>query len=104
MSLKIDAGFSEKEGLWVVRPEGEIDISNAHILKERLAAAFGERQAGIRIDMGGTTYLDSTGLGAIIGAYGRLKEKGCILSLANPRDNVKKLLNVTNLDRVLMEE
>ena len=96
--------FSEPESLWVYQPEGEIDISNADVMKEELRAAFEERKANIKVDMGALTYIDSTGLGVIIGIHEKLKGDGFKVAIVNPKDNVKQLLKITNLYSVLVEE
>lgn len=46
-------------------------------------------------------YIDSTGLGVIIGTMGKMKEDNKQIILVNPKDNIKKLLSITNLDRIL---
>ncbi|MBR4075177.1 MAG: STAS domain-containing protein, partial [Firmicutes bacterium] len=48
------------------------------------------------------SYIDSTGLGVIIGAYGRMKEQGVSVKLLNPAKNVEKLLKITSLDRIFL--
>jgi len=104
MTKASDALFDEAGGIWVFKPRGEVDISNADEMRERLKTAFEERRADIRVDMGELTYIDSTGLGVIIGTHDMLKNNGYRIFITNPKDNVKKLLKITNLYRVLVEE
>lgn len=52
-------------------------------------------------DMGGVTLMDSTGVGILATCYGRLKRAGGELRLAGVQGNVKDLLTMTNLDKVM---
>lgn len=104
MTLRIQKSFNRKEGLWNITPEGEIDISTAPVLRSCLNEAFNEEEGNIVLDFDHLCYMDSTGLGVIIGAYSRMKEKGYCIVLRNPRENIKKLLSITNLDKLLCTE
>jgi anti-sigma B factor antagonist len=83
---------------------GEIDISNAHQLKQQLEAAYAAHPTNIFLDLEHLSYIDSTGLGVIIGVYGSIRGKGHKTIIVNPKDNVKKLLRITSLDKVLLEK
>ena len=50
MSLSVTVDFDEKKDMWVVVPEGEIDIYTSPNLKEKLITAFNEKKADILID------------------------------------------------------
>ena len=104
MTLTIKGNFSESEKQWIFKPVGDVDISNAHLMKQQLEAAFQQRPADIQVDMSELNYIDSTGLGVIIGEYGDLKKAGYRVFITCPKDNVKKLLRITNLYHVLVEE
>ncbi|PKM84700.1 MAG: anti-sigma factor antagonist [Firmicutes bacterium HGW-Firmicutes-11] len=104
MTLEIQRSFNEQEERWEIRPEGEVDISNAPLLRSALDEAFLEKQGDILLRFDGLSYMDSTGLGVIIGAYGRMKDNGFTLTLHEPRENITKLLRITGLDRLLCPE
>jgi anti-sigma B factor antagonist len=101
MSLIINGNFDESESRWDFRLAGEIDISNALQLKNQLETAYKARAADIYINVGDLTYIDSTGLGIIIGLYGAMRGNGHRVVIQEPRENVKKLLKITNLDKIL---
>jgi anti-sigma B factor antagonist len=103
MSLSINGNYDQKKKIWNFDLHGEIDISNANQLKQQLEAAYAAQPADIYLDFEHLAYIDSTGLGAIIGVYGSIREKGHKTIIVNPRDNVKKLLRITSLDKVLIE-
>ncbi len=101
MLLKIESSFDEARNHWAVRIEGEADISSAPELRQALNAMYQEKKADIWVYLQDLLYMDSTGLGVIIGAYGRMKPAGHEVVLCNPRDNVTKLLQITNLNKIL---
>ncbi|MDR3305730.1 MAG: STAS domain-containing protein [Clostridiales Family XIII bacterium] len=101
MALSINANNNAQAGLWEFRLVGEVDISNAHYFKKQLEAALSEKRQSITVDLSDLNYIDSTGLGVIIGAYGTAKKEGLSIKLLNPKDNVKKLLNISGLDKIL---
>jgi anti-anti-sigma factor len=86
--------------LAVVTVTGEIDVATAEPLRQALLAA--EQRGGRRVvvDMSGVEFLDSTGLGVLVGSLRRLREAGGDLYLAIVHPHVLKVLRVTNLDQV----
>lgn len=104
MTLAIQRSFDTAGKRWDIRPEGDVDISNAVQLRAAMDDAFREQTGDILLHLGDLRYMDSTGLGVIIGAYGRLKEQGHALALTEPRDNIRKLLRITGLDKLLCPE
>jgi len=104
MSLQIQSKFNEELEKWDIIAIGEVDISTAPKLRETLDDAYQEKMADIQIYLDDLNYIDSTGLGVIIGAYGRMQQSKNKIILLNPKDNIKRLLNITSLDRILCSE
>lgn len=104
MSLQMKSSYNEKLEQWELIAKGEVDISTAPQLRESLDGAYQEIKADILLRLDELNYIDSTGLGVIIGAYGRMQETDNRIKLINPKDNIKKLLNITSLDRILCSE
>lgn len=101
MAFNIKSNFNSEMNRWDVRIFEEVDVSTATLLRSELEKIFEKTKANICIDATDLTYMDSTGLGVIIGTYGRMKENGGFrIAIVNPRDNIKKLLNVTSLDKI----
>lgn len=103
MTLKTKSIFDENSNIWTVDVIGEIDVYTAKQLKEELIRIYNERKANIILNLNQLSYIDSTGLGVIIGAYGRMKENGNELSLIHPRQNILKLLTITGLDKIFIK-
>jgi len=101
MTLSINANNNKETGVWEFTLIGEVDISNAHYFRKQLEAALSEVRQNITIDLAELNYIDSTGLGVIIGVYGSVKKDGFSVKVLNPKDNVKKLLFISGLDKIL---
>jgi anti-sigma B factor antagonist len=101
MSLLINANNNEASGQWEFKLIGDADISNAHQFKQQLETALGAVRQNIVIDLSELNYIDSTGLGVIIGTYGAIKKDGLSIRLRSPKDNVKKVITVSGLSKLL---
>jgi len=101
MTLSINANNNKEQGVWEFSLVGEVDISNAHYFRKQLETALAECKQNITIDLAELHYIDSTGLGVIIGIYGSVKKDGLSVKVLNPKDNVKKLLVISGLDKIL---
>jgi anti-sigma B factor antagonist len=92
---------SRQAGDWsIVDVKGEVDLYSAPRLKERLAELTGAGRSRVTVNLEAVEFLDSTGLGVLIGALKRCREAGGTLALAAPREPVRKVLSITGLDRV----
>ena len=100
MALQIQKSFDQEENQWNIFPTGEVDIATAASFRVALDDAFKEKPGNIALHFDDLGYMDSTGLGVIIGAYGRLKENGYKIVLSNPQENIQKLLHITSLDKI----
>jgi anti-sigma B factor antagonist len=90
----------ERGDLTVIAVKGEVDLYTAPSLKERIADLVSGGKSKLAVDLAGVEFMDSTGLGVLIGALKRCKEAGGSLSLVAPREPVIKVLSITGLDKV----
>ena len=99
--MELAVGTSVHNDVQIVSPRGEIDVYTAETLKSALHDA--ESASGshdIVVDLSQVTFLDSTGIGVLVGALRRRREKSATVHLVTDRDSILKILSVTNLDRV----
>lgn len=80
---------------------GEIDLHSAPELRQRLEEGLARRPAEIRLDLSATTFLDSSGLGVILGRYRRLREQGGQLSIEGAGGTVRSVLELSGLDKIM---
>lgn len=83
---------------------GDVDVTAAGRFREYLAGALDLRPAALTVDLGGVTFLDSTGLSALVYALHRASDAGIGLVVTNPRPQVRRLLEVTGMLAVLTDE
>lgn len=102
MSLNIEIMFNEKENKWVFTPSGELDIYTSPEFKKTILDAFEGRESDILIDCEKLEYVDSTGLGALIYILKNLKEKEYKIYLDNIKPNIRKLFDITKLDKLFI--
>ncbi len=86
----------------VIAIKGEIDIYSAPDFKESLYDAIGEGQQDIILDCTDLSYIDSMGLGILVGALKRIKEQNHNIVIKNPKSTVRKLFKITGLDKVFI--
>ena len=83
MDLKL--GHYSKDGVEVVDVEGEIDMYTAPRLRELLIDLAGKNNYQLVINMDKVGFLDSTGLGVLVGGLNRVRAHGGSLDLVYRR-------------------
>lgn len=91
-------------GAALVAVFGELDATVAGDLRTALGALIDEGHAVVTIDGAGMTFLDSSGLGAIVGAARRLGELGGELHLRSLSASARRVLLITGVDRIVRIE
>lgn len=104
MSIKIDSAFNSVENMWNVSIAGELDVSSAENFKKVLNGLVDENSENIKINLENLDYIDSTGLGVMVGVLKRLKVNSKGIYLSNPKSNVRKILEITGLDKIFNME
>jgi anti-anti-sigma factor len=86
----------------IVRCTGRITSDTTQSLKGTVKPLF-SWSTRVVLDLTDVNYLDSSGLGAIIGLYASAKFANCQLKLIYSNERLKKLFSITRLDQVLAE-
>ena len=88
----------------VLRLSGDLDPHTAPQLTEAIEALLAEAAPGtVRIDLGGVSFIDSSGLRTLVAARESLAERGAALALVDPTPNARRLLEVTGLTPMIDE-
>ena len=86
----------------LISVEGEVDVSNAPelraVLDEALEQGSPDETDLIEVDLEQVPYIDSTGIGVLVGATHRASERGMRLVVARPQRNVARVLALLGLD------
>lgn len=84
----------------VVELRGEVDLASAPQFRRSLHDLIDQGHNRMAMDLSDLEFMDSTGLGVLIGCLKRLKEAEGTLVLAGVRPSVARVFEVTGLDRI----
>lgn len=93
------AGRYAHDGYTVVWVRGEIDIATAPELMRELAGAVGANQCRVVVDLTQVTFMDASGLNALVLARGRAEASSGEFRLVGTSGMVCKILHITGLDQ-----
>jgi anti-sigma B factor antagonist len=98
MELGLDVQKTESHA--IVDVKGEIDVYTAPKLREKLIELVSEGSYDVVVNLEGVDFLDSTGLGVLVGALKRVKAHDGSLSLVCTQDKILKIFKITGLTKV----
>lgn len=98
MELGLDV--REVDSHSVVDVKGEIDVYTAPKLREKLIELVSDGSYEIVVNLEGVDFLDSTGLGVLVGALKRVKAHDGSLALVCTQDKILKIFKITGLTKV----
>jgi anti-sigma B factor antagonist len=84
----------------VLEVGGEVDVYTAPRLRERLIELVEGGARHVVVDLGRVEFLDSTGLGVLVGALKRLRASGGTFGLVCSKEPLLKIFRITALDQV----
>jgi anti-sigma B factor antagonist len=91
-------GIERGDGSVVVALTGELDLYNAHVVRDALLACCDEEPERLVVDLADVTFMDSTALGVLVEARSRMPNRRAFL-LASPGLETKRALEVSGLDK-----
>ena len=91
----------EIEGIYVITPSGNLDMEVAGKFKEFASEWCMKSKVGVVIDLREVDYMDSIGVGSIVSVFSRCVSSGKRMALVLSEGNVKKLITMTKLDRLM---
>ena len=98
MHLQIDV--ERREGYAILSPQGEIDFATGPQLKDAITEALVGGDVNLIIDLLAVDFIESTGLGALIGGRRRAYALKGSLSLVCTEQQMLKIFRITGLDKV----
>lgn len=99
MSIQI-SHVQTPEG-YLVKVSGEVDVSNAAQLRAQLDQALESDSQTVEVSLADVPYIDSTGIGVLVGTAHRAADKGAVLVVSNPQRNVERVLNLLGVGKEL---
>lgn len=79
---------------------GEVDVYTAPRLKEQLVMLIEDGCTKVVVDLEGVSFIDSSGLGVLVGALRRARERDGAVRIVCTRENILKIFRITGLDKV----
>lgn len=81
---------------------GEVDVSNADVLRSAIDEALGrEGVQAVDVNMADAPYIDSTGIGVLVGSAHKARDAGVAFAVVDAQDNVVRILGLLGVDEVI---
>jgi anti-sigma B factor antagonist len=96
-----DLVVSERKGWAVLAVTGELDVATAPRLRQEAVRLTSSGSHRLVLDLSGVGFLDSTGLGVIVGVLKRTRTHGGELVLAGAEPQVRKVFEITRMNDIL---
>jgi anti-sigma B factor antagonist len=99
--LDIKVNVRESEGdAYVVELGGEIDVYTSPKVKDAITELIDQGHYNLVINLEKVRYIDSTGLGVLIGGLKRVREHGGSVSLVCTNPQIRKIFDITGLVKI----
>ncbi len=92
--------YSDNPGSTVVAVGGEIDVYSAPKLRERLITLVDSGSYNLIVDMEAVEFLDSTGLGVLVGGLKRVRAHDGYIDLVCTQGRILRIFRITGLSKV----
>ena len=92
--------LEENDGVLVVSLSGRLDITNSEEFEMAVLDRFEKKRTAVIVRLMDVSYMSSSGVRALLSIYHALRKHGKELILAEMSAAVKKIISVTELDRV----
>ena len=84
-------------GVSVITPQGEIDVATAPGLRHHLDKGIDQDSGPVVVDLTSVTFIDSTGLGVLVGAQKHCDEAGREMRIVVTDPRIHKVFAITGL-------
>ena len=100
MNLNVETKVDGARAAVVVA--GEVDVSNAGTVREAVDELMqNEAIKAIEVDMANVPYIDSTGIGVLVGSAHKAHDTDRTFALVDAQDNVVRILGMLGVDEVI---
>jgi len=100
-AARMSVSVAEHEGYAVVTVVGEVDVTTGFRLRDPLHELVSRKLWHHVVDLSAVTFLDSTGLGILVGDHKRLRDRGGSLQVVCTPGLVSRVFRLTGVDRVV---
>ena len=93
--------MDKRSGVWLIRAEGELDAYTSDDLRGALADVGLESAGKVLVDLSRVSYIDSTALGVLVGAYKQLNEVGGRMGVCGGPPHVRKVFQISGIEQLM---
>lgn len=97
MDQDLSVAVEERDGYTVLVVSGEVDAATSPTLRAAIHDQLSHGRLRIMVDMAGVTFLDSMGLGTLVGALKRVRERSGELVVTGQARSVRRVFDITGL-------
>lgn len=97
----MELSYEVKDSYAEIKAAGRLNMVSAPKLREFVSDVVSSGSNRIVVNLGETAFMDSSGLGALIGCLKAARQAGGDLRIAAVQPQVKMVLELTSMDRVL---
>ena len=91
-----------KNGILYLEFYGELDECSANYVRENMDYLIGSLNFNkLIIDMHNLEFMDSTGIGVLIGRYKKLKSKNILMCVTNPNNHIERIFKMSGLYEII---
>jgi len=98
--VDLKLGHYTRDGVEVIHVAGEIDVATAPRLRELLIELISKNSYQLVIDLAQVEFLDSSGVGVLVGAAKRVRANDGSLDLVCTQGRILKVFKITGLTKV----
>jgi anti-sigma B factor antagonist len=92
---KVEIEILDGDGYRILKPSGDLDVYTVGSLRDAIGQMIDEETPRVVVDLDGVPFMDSSGLGALMGGVRRLREADGDLAIACTREQHLKLFAIT---------
>lgn len=85
----------------LLKISGELDHATAGVLKEKMDKLISSGVIEFTLDLSNLTFMDSSGIGVIIGRYKKIASKKGSIAVKNEGRTIKKIFEISGLYKIV---
>ena len=93
---------NESDGVATVELGGELELHNAHLLREELNNLCAGERPGVVVDLSQLSFMDSTGIGVLVNGFKAARSHRGALALVCPSQRLMRLFEIAGLTSALV--
>jgi len=101
----MDITYFFNDGVLDINVCGELDEHSAYLMRTTIDniinSYIGNGPINVQLDLSQITFMDSTGIGVLLGRYKKFSNKNIIINLKNPSKNADKILKMAGIYEIM---